>query len=92
MLCKPQGLVRLEGLGKLKKFIHLIGSRARDFPARSVVSQPTTLPLVPIAPLYWTRSIAYGHIFDILTHCLILFMTSVSLIFIFDKLHDANSK
>jgi hypothetical protein len=28
-LSEPQGLVRLEWLGKLKKFIHLIGSRTR---------------------------------------------------------------
>jgi hypothetical protein len=28
-LSKPLGLVQLEGLGKLKKFIHLIGSRTR---------------------------------------------------------------
>jgi hypothetical protein len=32
--------VRPEGLGKLKKFIHLIGSRARDVPACSIVSLP----------------------------------------------------
>jgi hypothetical protein len=35
-LSKLQGLVRLEGLGKLKKFNDLIGSRARDFPACSI--------------------------------------------------------
>jgi hypothetical protein len=29
-LSKPQGLERPEGLGKLKKFLHLIGSRTRD--------------------------------------------------------------
>jgi hypothetical protein len=32
-LTKPQGLVRLEILDKLKKLIHLIGSRTRDLPA-----------------------------------------------------------
>jgi hypothetical protein len=36
--------VRLEGLGKLKGFIHLIWSRTRDLPACSIVPQPTTLP------------------------------------------------
>jgi hypothetical protein len=36
-LSKPQGLVRLEGLGKLKKFNHLIGSRTHDFPACNIV-------------------------------------------------------
>jgi hypothetical protein len=31
-MCKPQGLVRPEGLDKLKKIIHLIQSRTRDLP------------------------------------------------------------
>jgi hypothetical protein len=31
-MSKSQGLVRLEGLGKLIKIIHLIGSRTRDLP------------------------------------------------------------
>jgi hypothetical protein len=38
-LSKPQDLARPEGLGKLKKVIHLIGSRTRDLPACSIVSQ-----------------------------------------------------
>jgi hypothetical protein len=29
----PNGLLRPEGISKLKKFIHLIGSRTRDLPA-----------------------------------------------------------
>jgi hypothetical protein len=37
-LSEPQGLVRPEGLGKLKKFIHLFGTRTRNLPARSVAS------------------------------------------------------
>jgi hypothetical protein len=37
-------IVRLEGLGQLKKSSDLIGNRTRDFPAYSVVPQPTTLP------------------------------------------------
>jgi hypothetical protein len=37
-LSKPQGPVRPEGLGKLKKFSQLIGSRNRDLPAYSTVS------------------------------------------------------
>jgi hypothetical protein len=37
-LSKPQGLVRLEGLDKLKKFIHLIQSQALDLPACSSAS------------------------------------------------------
>jgi hypothetical protein len=32
--------VRLEGVDRLKKFIHLIGSRTRDLPACSIVPQP----------------------------------------------------
>jgi hypothetical protein len=36
-LNKPQGLVRPEGLGKLKKLIHLIGAQTRDLPACSIV-------------------------------------------------------
>jgi hypothetical protein len=36
-LSKPQGLVWPEKLGKLKKFIHLIGSRIRDLLACSIV-------------------------------------------------------
>jgi hypothetical protein len=39
-------MVRLEGLGQLKK-IHLIGIRTRDLPACSIVPQPTTLPRDP---------------------------------------------
>jgi hypothetical protein len=40
--------VRLEGLGKLKKKIHLIGTRTRDLPAcSSIVPQSTTLPRAP---------------------------------------------
>jgi hypothetical protein len=36
-LSKPKGLVRLEALGKLKKFFHLVESRTRDLPASSIV-------------------------------------------------------
>jgi hypothetical protein len=35
-LTKPDGLVLLEGLGKLKTFLHLIGSRTHDLPACSI--------------------------------------------------------
>jgi hypothetical protein len=37
-LSKPEGLVRPEGSGKLKKISDLIGSRTRDLPAFSIVS------------------------------------------------------
>jgi hypothetical protein len=39
-LSKSQRPVRPEGLGQLKKIIHLIGSRNCDFSARSIVPQP----------------------------------------------------
>jgi hypothetical protein len=44
----PRAIVRLEGLGQLKK-IHLIGTRSRDLPDCSIVPQPTTLPRAPSA-------------------------------------------
>jgi hypothetical protein len=40
-------IVRLEGLGKLKKFTSF-GNETGDLPACSIVSQPTTLPWAPI--------------------------------------------
>jgi hypothetical protein len=40
----PRAIVRLEGLGQLKKKIHLIETRYRDLRACSVLLQPTTLP------------------------------------------------
>jgi hypothetical protein len=40
-------MVRLEGLGQLKKKIHLIGTRTRDLPAYSIVPQQSTLPRAP---------------------------------------------
>jgi hypothetical protein len=39
-LSKPQSLVFLEWLGKLKRFYDLIGSRTRDLPSCSIVHQP----------------------------------------------------
>jgi hypothetical protein len=39
--------MRLEGLGKLKKFSDLNGSRTRDHPACSIVPQPNTVQRVP---------------------------------------------
>jgi hypothetical protein len=43
----PRAIVRLEWLGQLKKFNDIIGIRTRDFPACSILPQPTTLPRVP---------------------------------------------
>jgi hypothetical protein len=40
----PSAIVRLEVLGKLKKEIHLIGTRTRDLLACSIVPQQTTPP------------------------------------------------
>jgi hypothetical protein len=46
-LSKPQGLVRLEGLGKFNKRNDLIETRTLDFPACSLAPQPCTLPRAP---------------------------------------------
>jgi hypothetical protein len=43
----PRAILRLQGLGKLKKSNDLIGTRTRDLPAWSIVPQPTTLPSAP---------------------------------------------
>jgi hypothetical protein len=40
--------LRLEGLSKLKKKIHLIGTQSRDLAACSILPQPTTLPRAPV--------------------------------------------
>jgi hypothetical protein len=44
-LSELQGLVRPEGLGKLEKSIHLIGSGTSDLPARKLPRAPQTRPL-----------------------------------------------
>jgi hypothetical protein len=49
----PQGLVRLEALGKLKQFIHLIGYETRGLPACSIVPQVTVLLRVPTKAAYY---------------------------------------
>jgi hypothetical protein len=41
---RTRAIVRLEGLGKLKKLKDLIGTRTRDLPTCSIVPQPSTLP------------------------------------------------
>jgi hypothetical protein len=46
-MCKPKGLVRPEGLGKMKKFIHLIGSRTRDLPESAPNIWGITVTLKP---------------------------------------------
>jgi hypothetical protein len=44
--------VQLEGLGTLKKFIDLIGSRTCDLPACSVVPQPLHYGMPPYLTMY----------------------------------------
>jgi hypothetical protein len=46
-LSKTHGLVRREGLGTLKKFIHLIRSRTRNFPTWGLVPQPLRYRVPP---------------------------------------------
>jgi hypothetical protein len=43
----PRAIVRLEGLGQLRKSNDFIGTRTRDLPIWSIVPQPTTLPRSP---------------------------------------------
>jgi hypothetical protein len=53
---EPQGLVRPEGLGELKEFIHLIETRFCNLPACNIVPQPTTLPRIAANILtYYSR-------------------------------------
>jgi hypothetical protein len=51
MLEVESTIVRLEGLGQLKKSNDLIGNRTRNLPACSIVPQPTTLPRTPASTL-----------------------------------------
>jgi hypothetical protein len=41
-----------EALGKLKKFIHFIGSRTRDLPAPSIVPQPLRCNKISLIALH----------------------------------------
>jgi hypothetical protein len=41
------GIMRLEGLGKVKKFSGLIGTQTRDLLAFSIAPQHSTLPRAP---------------------------------------------
>jgi hypothetical protein len=43
----PRAILRLEGLGQLKKSNDPIGDGTRDLQACSIVPQPTTLPPAP---------------------------------------------
>jgi hypothetical protein len=46
-LSRPQAIMRLEGIGQLKKSNDLIKDRSRDLPACSIVHQPSTPPRTP---------------------------------------------
>jgi hypothetical protein len=59
-LSKPQGVVRLQGSGKLKKCIHLIGTRTRDLPARSVEPQPMLLDSCRLCDLRYPIAVDPG--------------------------------
>jgi hypothetical protein len=48
-LSRPRSIVRLEGLGELEKSNDLIGNVTCDFPACSIVPQPTALPRALLA-------------------------------------------
>jgi hypothetical protein len=50
-LSKPQGLVLLEGLGTLKIFNGLIGTRSRGLSAFSIVPQPLRCRVPPPVPV-----------------------------------------
>jgi hypothetical protein len=43
----PRAILRLEGLGQLKKKNDFIGTRTCDLPACSIVPQPSTTPRAP---------------------------------------------
>jgi hypothetical protein len=58
-----RAIVRLEGLGKLKKK-HLIGTRSRDFPACSIVPQSTTLPRARSCVMEWSYLCSYSNFKD----------------------------
>jgi hypothetical protein len=55
LLVSVRGEVGLEGLGKFKKFVHLIGFRTHEPPACSTVPQPPTQMFL-VRPKYATAS------------------------------------
>jgi hypothetical protein len=66
----PRAIVRLEGLGQLKKSNDFIGIRIRDLPACSIVPQPsyaTAYPIIyPINSNYWMLTF-YGFSYFIIS-------------------------
>jgi hypothetical protein len=65
----PRAIVRLEGLGKLKKSTSS-GTRSGAFPACSIVPQPTTLPRAPV------KYKAHGNIWAYFTNAFLIHCTS----------------
>jgi hypothetical protein len=82
-------MVRLEGLGKLKK-IHILGTRTRDLPACSVVAQPTTLPRAPDYLFYrytcwFLPGLALMYLISVLLACSYVIVFSPCVLCIWDK-------
>jgi hypothetical protein len=59
-LSKPQGIVRLEGLGKFKKFNDSIRNRTRDLPVRSTAPQPLHYRVHFNKPVMKYRTFSYN--------------------------------
>jgi hypothetical protein len=59
-LSEPQGRVRPEGLGKLKKSIDLMGSRTDSLPACSIVPQPLRYRMPPLGIRKGKQSVKTG--------------------------------
>jgi hypothetical protein len=72
-LSEPQILARLEGLDKLEKLIHLIGSRARDLPACSTVLQSlsyrVTQPIRMLKNIVWPEVVSKNVMWSISSAC-----------------------
>jgi hypothetical protein len=60
-MSKPQGLVRPEGLRKLIKIIHLIGSQTRNLPAYSKVPLTLTCNVQYTRNLCWSWLVPVDH-------------------------------
>jgi hypothetical protein len=67
-MSQPPGLVRPEGLGKLKIFIHFIRFRTRHLPAYSLVPQPTNYATVDFHLELVTLDRLYGLVVRVLDY------------------------
>jgi hypothetical protein len=85
-----------ENVGKFKnKFIHLIGTRTRDFPACSIVSQPSMLPRArsPNYVLWKVPTIVNGEIQSMRKEAVIALCIKYMLgLFVFHVTHCRNPK